>query len=48
MFNCDYVANEDTKKHKPKWPGIPDHPYQILIIAGSGFGRKCITKSNKS
>ena len=22
--------------HKPNWPFILDHPYRILIIAGSG------------
>ena len=25
-----------TKEHNPKWPEIPDHPYQILIIGDSG------------
>ena len=24
------------KKHNEKWPYIPDHPYRILIIGGSG------------
>ena len=24
------------KKHNPRWPHIPDHPYRILIIVGSG------------
>ena len=23
----------------PKWPYIPDHPYRILIIEGSGSGK---------
>ena len=23
-------------KHNPNWPYIPDHPYGILIIGGSG------------
>ena len=23
-------------KHNPNWPYIPDHPYRILIIGGSG------------
>ena len=22
--------------HNPNWPCIPDHPFRILIIAGSG------------
>ena len=27
------------KKHYEKWPYIPDHPYQILMIRGSGSGK---------
>ena len=23
-------------KHNPNWPQLPDHPYTILIIGGSG------------
>ena len=26
-------------KHNPNWPSIPDHPYRILIIGGSGPGK---------
>ena len=48
MFNCDYISEENIKKHNPKWPEIPDHPYWILIIGGSGSVKnKCIVKSNK-
>ena len=36
MLNFDYVANEDIKEHNPNWSEIPDHPYLILIIEGSG------------
>ena len=36
MFNFDYITKEDIKEHNPKWPEIPDHPYRILIIGGSG------------
>ena len=25
--------------HNPNWPCIPDHPYRILIICGSGSGK---------
>ena len=29
--------DESTEiKHNPNWPYIPDHPYRILIIGGSG------------
>ena len=36
MINLDSIANENNKKHNEKWPYIPDHPYRILIIGGSG------------
>ena len=36
MINFDYYANENKTKHTLKWPYIPDHPYRILIIGGSG------------
>ena len=39
MFNFDYIPKEEIKEHNPKWPEIPDHSYQILIIAGSGSGK---------
>ena len=26
-------------EHNSKWPFIPDHPYGILIIGGSGSGK---------
>ena len=39
MFNFDYITKEDIKEHNPKWPEIPDHPYQILTIGGSGSGK---------
>ena len=43
IFNFSYIAKEYIKEHNPKWPEIPDHPYQILIIGGSGSGKTCIT-----
>ena len=39
MFNFDYITKEDIKEHNPKWPEMPDHPYKILIIGGSGSGK---------
>ena len=38
MINLDSITNENNKKHNEKWPYIPDHPYRILIIGGSGSG----------
>ena len=39
MINFDDVTNENKIKHNSKWPYIPDHPYRILIIGGSGSGK---------
>ena len=36
MINLDSISNENNKEHNEKWPYIPDHPYRILIIGGSG------------
>ena len=39
MINLDSITNENNKKHNEKWLRIPDHPYRILIIGGSGSGK---------
>ena len=39
MINFDEYTNENERKHNPNWPYIPDHPYRILIIGGSGSGK---------
>ena len=39
MINFDDYANENKTKHILKWPYIPDDPYRILIIGGSGSGK---------
>ena len=36
MINFDNYANENKTKDNLKWSYIPDHPYRILIIGGSG------------
>ena len=36
MINFDYVTKENIKEHDANWPQIPDNPYRILIIGGSG------------
>ena len=38
MINLDSIVNNNNEKHNEKWPHIPDHPYRILIIGGSGSG----------
>ena len=50
MINYDnYVNgiafNENKTKHNKNWPYIPDNPYRILIIGGSG-SRKTNLLSN--
>ena len=39
MINFDDYTNENIIEHNLKWPYIPDHPYRILIIGGSGSGK---------
>ena len=39
MINLHGHTNENKTEHNPKWPYIPDHPYRILIIGGSGYGK---------
>ena len=36
MINFDDSTNENKTKHNLNWPYIPDHPYRILIVGGSG------------
>ena len=45
MINFDGYKNENKIEYNPKWPYIPDHPYRILIIGGSG-SRKTNTLLN--
>ena len=46
MFNLDYITNKNKKTRNIKWPFIPDHPYRMLIIGGSGPGKTmhCVIK----
>ena len=39
MINLDSIINENNEEHNEKWPYIPDYPYRILIIGGSGSGK---------
>ena len=40
MINLDSITNENNKEQNKKWPYIPDYPYRILIISGSGSEKK--------
>ena len=39
MTNFDSIMSENNKNHNKKWLYIPDHPYRILMIRGSGSGK---------
>ena len=39
MTNFDEYTNENKTEHNPKWPYIPDHPYRVFIVGGSGSGK---------
>ena len=39
MINLDDIRNKNNKEHNEKWPYIPDYPYRILTIGGSGSGK---------
>ena len=39
MINFDNIVNENKTKRSKDLPYIPDHPYGILIIGGSGSGK---------
>ena len=44
MINFDDFVNEnktlqEQRSQIQKWSYIPDHPYKILIVGGSGSGK---------
>ena len=39
MINFDHYTHENKIEHNLNWPYIPDHPYRILIVGGSGSGK---------
>ena len=39
MINFDEYVNENKTVHNKNWPYIPDHPYRIIIIGGSGSAK---------
>ena len=36
MINFDNYVNKNRTEHNRNWPYIPDKPYRILIVGGSG------------
>ena len=39
MFILDYITNKNNKNHNKTLLYIPDHPYRMLVIGGSGPGK---------
>ena len=39
MIHFDYITREGIKEYNPNLPQISNHPYGILIIAGSGSAK---------
>ena len=39
MIKFDDYTNENKIEHISKWSHVPDHPYRILIVGGSGSGK---------
>ena len=39
IINFDDYVNENRSEHNKYWPYIPDKPYRLLIIGGSGSGK---------
>ena len=39
MISLDSITDKNNKEHSEKWLYIPDHPYRITIIGGSGSGK---------
>ena len=39
MINFYNYTNANKTENNLKWPYIPDHPYRILVVGGSGSGK---------
>ena len=39
MSNFDDITKENIKENNSNWPEIPNHPYRVLIILGSGSAK---------
>ena len=40
MINFDYITKENIKEDHTNSSQVPDQPYRILIIRGSGSGKQ--------
>ena len=39
MINFDYYKSKNKNEHNLKWSYIPNYPYRILTMGGSGSGK---------
>ena len=39
MINFDYYKSKNKNEHNLKWSYIPNYPYRILMMGGSGSGK---------
>ena len=42
MIKFDYYVSENRTEHNRNWLHVPDYPYRILIIEGSGSGKTIV------
>ena len=42
MIKFDYYVSENRTEHNRNWLHVPDYPYRILIIGGSGSGKTIV------
>ena len=40
MFKTLTISQKKTKELNSNWQEIPDQPYRILIVGGSGSGKQ--------
>ena len=47
-YNVVDITNENNKEHNSRWQYIPDHPYRMLMTAGSGSGETSALFNSKN
>ena len=47
-YNIVDITNENNKEHNSRWQYIPDHPYRMLMTAGSGSGETSALFNSKN
>ena len=39
MINFDYYKSKNKNEHNVEWSYVPNYPYRILMMGGSGSGK---------